>query len=95
LRVTPARELPRMWVRATPAYMTLVFRLRSDACSDVSIQCRVKAATVSLPVPGRLTALDPPANRGGDLGEMLGSSVCGEDRGEPTGARSRDRRDGN
>jgi hypothetical protein len=24
-------ELLRMWVRATPAYMTLVFRLRSEA----------------------------------------------------------------
>ena len=35
-----------MWVRATPAYMTLVFRLRSDACSDVSIQCRVAGRTL-------------------------------------------------
>jgi hypothetical protein len=35
-----------MWVRATPAYMTLVIRLRSDAWSVVSIQCKVKAATV-------------------------------------------------
>jgi hypothetical protein len=37
-----------MWVRATPAYMTLVVRLRSDACSEVSIQCNAKAATASL-----------------------------------------------
>jgi hypothetical protein len=36
-----------MCVRATPAYITLVLRLRSDASSDVPIQFCVKAATVS------------------------------------------------
>ena len=38
----------RMWVPATPAYMTLVVCLRSEACSVVSIQCWAKAATVCL-----------------------------------------------
>ena len=44
--VSRAIELPKTCVRATPAYMTLVVCLRSDACNEVSIQCCAKAAMV-------------------------------------------------
>jgi hypothetical protein len=41
-------ELPTMCDRATPAYNVLVVCFRSDAWSDVSIQCAANASTVCL-----------------------------------------------